>query len=676
MKPAGIHVQATLPRPSKSLNPAGSRARDRLLRRLRAFEKERPWWGRRAFWEILLTALTLSFLLLGRLIRWPGPLAWLATACYVLAYVTGGYFGVGDAWQTLKDRKLDVNLLMFLAALGAASVNEAPEGAILLFLFSLSNTLQDFALLRSRRAIRSLMALRPDRATRLREGRAETVRVELLQVGDTVLVRPGERISADGIVRRGESYVDESTVTGESFPVAKRAGERAYAGTLNENGSLEIEVSEPAEQTLLSHILQLVEYAQEQKARTQRWLEKFEQRYSIAVLAGVALLAVMAPVLAGTPFPMAFYRAMTLLVVASPCALIISTPATILSAVANAARHGVLFKGGEPLERTAEVKAMAFDKTGTLTEGKLHVTDSEPFGADETDLWQTLLDVESNSEHPLARALVNAAQARGLTPQPVENFQAVPGKGVRARRRGKEVLIGNPRLFADQLAEPMPPALREGLARLQGEGKTAMCIYEHRRWLGIVAVADTLRRSARPALEELKHMGIHPLVMLSGDGARIAQGIGGQLGVDRVYAELLPQEKLHILQKLAAEFGPVAMVGDGVNDAPALAAGAVGIAMGAGTDVALETADVALVGDQLNKLPYAVALSKQAMRVIKQNLTVAVGVIGIMVILTLTLDVRMPLGVVAHEGSTVAVVLNGLRLLNFQPGPGRKQAHA
>jgi heavy metal-(Cd/Co/Hg/Pb/Zn)-translocating P-type ATPase len=428
---------------------------DRILRRVKALERPVPRWRSRAFWEPILAALTLLMIVAGGLLRW-GEQATLANFAYAVAYLAGGYFGVLDGYQTLKERRIDVNLLMIAAAIGAAMVGEAPEGATLLFLFSLSNTLQSYALARSRNAVRALMTLQPDTATRITPAGTETVPVEDLQVGDRVLTRPGERIPTDGVVIVGESHVDQSPITGESVPVYKTVGDPVFAGTVNGNGTLEIEVRAPATDTLLQRILQLVEQAQEQKARTQRWLERFEQRYALAVIGGAAAVALGLPLI-GWSFPDAFYRAMTLLVVASPCALVISTPATLLSAIANAARRGILFKGGEPIERLAGVRALAIDKTGTLTEGKLEFTDLVLLeGASESAVWQAVADVESRSEHPLARALLEAASARGYTPRPVSRVEALPGKGIVATLAdGSEARIGNLRLFEEL---PMPDA--------------------------------------------------------------------------------------------------------------------------------------------------------------------------------------------------------------------------
>ncbi len=647
---------------------------DRFLRRVKALERPTPRWRSRALWEPLFSALTLLMLIAGGLLRWQGQ-AGLANLAYAVAYLAGGFFGVVDGFQTLRERRLDVNFLMIAAAIGAAIVGEAPEGATLLFLFSLSNTLQNYALARSRRAVRALMALQPDTALRITPTGVETVPVEELQVGDHVLTRPGDRIPTDGIIVRGESHIDQSPITGESVPVHKTVGDAVYAGTINGNGTLEIEVRAPATETLLHRILRLVEQAQEQKARTQRWLERFEQRYALAVIGGAALVALGLPLL-GWGWADAFYRSMTLLVVASPCALVISTPATLLSAIANAARRGILFKGGEPIERLATVRAVAIDKTGTLTEGKLEFTEFIPLESDDIPVaeierraWQVIADVESRSEHPLAQALLHAAEARGYRPRPVQRVEAVPGKGVRAVLvDGSEARIGNLRLFEEM---SVPESAQRAVQQLREAGSTAMIVWVGGRFLAVAGAADRVRPEAAQAVAQLHALGIPCVAMLTGDAEPIARAVAKQTGVDRVYADLLPDEKLEALRQLSAEYGATAMVGDGVNDAPALAAAEVGVAMGAGTDVALETADVALVGNDLNNLPYALSLSRRAMQVLKQNLLFATGVIIVLVILTFTANLRLPLGVVGHEGSTLIVVLNGLRLLWFRPRSGR-----
>ncbi len=635
-----------------------------------AGQVRRPFWKR---WdqnrvEIVLTVLTAALILIG----WVGaalglPIA-VATALFIMAYLTGGWFGVQAGLEDLRRRIVNVDLLMVLAALGAGAIGQWREGAILLFLFSLSNTLQAYAMDRSRQAIKALMQLRPDEAL-VRRGQTEVrIRVERLVAGDRVIVKPGERIPVDGAVAVGESAIDQSTITGESMPVDVTVGSPVYAGTLNTRGALEIDVTRLAHESTLARIIELVENAQGEKARTQRFLDDFEQKYALGVIAAT-LLAILVPLLLGHPFAPTFYRAMTLLVVASPCALVISTPASILSAIANAARHGILFKGGVHLENMAAVRAVAFDKTGTLTRGKPAVTDVIPtagHGADE--LLALAAGLEARSEHPLARAIVAEARQRGLSFAPASSFSAVTGRGGRATLGANTYLIGNRELFAacHECGPALPPDIEDRMTALEVAGKTAMLIGDETNGeiLGILAVADQVRAESRVTVERLRRLGVQHIIMLTGDNERVAGAIAAQTGVDAFSAGLLPEDKVRVVQDLGRRYGSVAMVGDGVNDAPALAAANVGIAMGAaGSDVALETADVVLMSDDLTKIPYVKSLSQRAQRVVWQNLAFAMLVIATLVISNLVVGVPLPLGVVGHEGSTLVVVANGLRLL-------------
>ena len=628
-----------------------------------------PWPRHRGHWEMLLTAITLLALVAAYVVaHWGGP-AWLQAGLYVVAYLAGGYYGLVDAIEALREGKLDVNLLMILAALGAAYIGYPAEGATLLFLFSLSNTLQSYALDRSRKAIKALMDLRPPVARVRRNGDWVEVPVEELRLDDVVMVRPGERFPIDGEVIAGTSEVDQSPITGESVPVPKQPGDMVFAGTVNGTGTLEVRVTRLAEDTTLARIVKLVEEAQANKARTQRMLEAFEQRYALVVLAGAVLLALLPPWLLGTPFTKAFYRAMVWLVVASPCALVISTPASILSAIAGAARRGVLFKGGVHLEKAASIAVVAFDKTGTLTQGKLQVTQVLPeAGVDETELLRLAAGVEALSEHPIGKAVVEKAKAAGVPIPEAQGFRAYVGQGVEATVEGRRLWIGNLRMFRAR-GRDLPPHLETQVRRLEEQGQTAILVYEADadRWLGVLAVADTLRPNAAQVVKALKALGIRQVVMLTGDNRRVAASIARQVGVDAYYAELLPQDKMRILNELRSQYGMTAMVGDGVNDAPALASADLGIAMGgAGTDVAMETADVVLMGDELSLLPFAIGLARKARRIIWQNITFSLAVIVLLVALTFGIDLPLPLGVLGHEGSTVIVVLNGLRLLRYQ----------
>ncbi len=617
--------------------------------------------------------------------------AWLPSLFYLIAYVAGGIFGVQASVESLRQRRVDVDLLMVLAALGAAVLGAPFEGAMLLFLFSLSNLLQDYALGRTRSAIQALMKLRPDQAL-LKVGQDAILRpIESLRIGDHILVRPGERVPLDGVVVEGESTVDESTLTGESMPVAKKAGAPVFAGTINQSGSLEVRVTKLAHESTIARLIKLVEEAQSEKAPTERFLDKFEQIYAVGVIGLTLLLAGVPPLLFGVPFADAAYRAITVMVVASPCALVISTPAAILSAIANGARRGILFKGGAHLEEAARLEVIAFDKTGTLTMGKPAVTDvtiipltaiahataSRAVRRDQENILLALAAaVESKSEHPLARAIVETARHRRLTIPSATNFASTPGQGVRAHvafMGGMDIAVGSLRYFDGVRLHGLERAMCE-MERLQYEGKTAVLVAKLRAntsavVLGVIAVADVLRPSAPQVVERLHRLGIRRVVMLTGDNERVARAVARQAGVDEFHADLLPQDKVAIIQRLRTADGRpchVAMVGDGVNDAPALASASLGIAMGAaGTDVALETADVVLMSDDLRQIAYAIALSRQTRRVVIQNLIFAIAVIAVLVAVALGLQLPLPLGVVGHEGSTVIVVLNGLRLLFF-----------
>ncbi len=611
-------------------------------------------------WAFLLAAFALDHLT-------AAPQATVLTL-YALAYVAGGTFATLGALSDLVERHVNVDLLMVTAAVGAAFVDAWAEGAVLLALFSSSGALEHHALGRTRRAVRALMALSPEVATVLRPGSPggeAMVSVDDLTLADVVLVRPGERVAVDGLVLAGETAIDQSAITGESLPVAKREGDQVFAGTINGYGAIRVQVTRLAQESTLARIVGIVEAAQEQKSRTQRFTDAFEGRYAVGVIAASALVALVPPLVFDQPFGASFYRAMTLLVVASPCALVISTPASTLSALANAARHGILFKGSNHLENAGFVRVVAFDKTGTLTEGRPRLTDVVPLSAcawDEGELLRRAASAERLSEHPLAEAVVVAARERGLDVEDAADFRALPGLGVRARVAGDELVIGNSPLLAE-LGLPLPPEATAALDRLHAAGKTTMLVADATCVRGILAVADTVRPAAAGVVADLKRLGVERVVMLTGDDERVAAAIAAQLGVDEVHAELLPEEKLDVVRDLLKQ-GTVAMVGDGVNDAPALATATIGIAMGAaGTDIALETADVVLMADDLTKLPYAVALSRRARRTIRQNLAFSLAVIAVLVASALTVGIPLPLGVVGHEGSTVVVVLNGLRLL-------------
>lgn len=633
----------------------------------------------------IFTATTFVAMIAGLVLENLGAAPAVSTAFYALAYVTGGAYGLKAGLESLRHFTIDVDLLMVLAAIGAAIVGAPFEGAMLLFLFSLSNVLQNYALDRTRNAIRALMKLRPTEALVRRGSRKVILPIDKIVVGDRIIVRPGERVPLDGVVIEGESALDQAPITGESIPVAKGPGDGVLAGTINQRGSLEVRVTKLAADTTLAKLIKLVEEAQSEKAKTQRFIDVAEQYYALGVIV-LTFLAILVPVaFLGEAFQAAFYRGMTLMVAASPCALVISTPASILSAIGNGARRGALFKGGVYLEQAASINVIAFDKTGTLTAGQPRVTDVRLLPAppsndtawpgDENEMLALAAAVEARSEHPLASAIVAAAGQRGLKLAEATTFQADAGQGVRATVGGREICVGNLRYFERFAGADLAEPARE-VERLQNEGKTAVLVGQIAAdgqavyALGVLGIADVLRPDAAAVVRELKALGIKRVVMLTGDNPRTARAIAAQAGVDGFYAELLPEEKVRILRELQREHGPVAMVGDGVNDAPALATATIGIAMGAaGTDVALETADVVLMADNLRNIPYVIGLSRQTRKTLLVNLTFALAMIVMLIVGVLAVQLPLPLSVLGHEGSTVLVSLNGLRLLAYRGRP-------
>ena len=629
-------------------------------------------WRSEAWLAPRFVAITLLAIVLSVLGERTGMTSGVLLALNIVSYIAGGFYGAKTAIESLREGKIDVDLLMVLAALGAAAIGQWHEGAVLLFLFSLSNVLQDYAIGRSRTAIRSLFTLYPEVAKVKRGEQVMLLPINEIRIGDTVLIEPGERVPVDGVVCGGSSAVDESPITGESIPVDKSKGDRVFAGTLNKQGILDVRALRSAEQTTLSRIIKLVEEAQESKAPTQRFLERFEQRYAKLIIISVLLFIFIPPALGWTEFQSNFYRAMVLMTVASPCALVISVPSAFISAIASAARSGVVFKGGASLEQLAAVKVFAFDKTGTLTVGEPRVTDlvCAP-NVSEADLIAVAASVEARSEHPLAKAIVSYAECANVLISPPEEFEAYPGRGIRARLDGREVRVG--RVSQMEQGATLPDSLLSAQTRLEDEGKTVVAVLHDEAWLGLIALADESRPEASMLVASLREAGIES-AMLTGDNSRVAQSIGSETGISRIYAGLLPENKAEVVRELKREFGAVAMVGDGINDAPALALADVGIAMGgAGTDVALETSDVVLMGDRLERLVDAVRLSALARRVVLQNIVFSLAVIALLTLGVFAVDLPLPLGVLGHEGSTVIVVLNGLLTLLVLPEIGRRR---
>jgi len=595
-----------------------------------------------------------------------------AALLYALAYITAGYSGAVNSLAALRQGDFSVDVLMLIAALGAAAIGEPLEGGVLLWLFSLSEALQTYALGRTRGAIRSLMSLRPDTA-RVRSGDGtRVVPVEDLAVGDVAIVLPGERIPVDGVVEAGASEVDQATITGESVPVSRTIGEPVLAATVNGPGVLEVRTTRRASESTVARIIALVEEAQATRAPTQRLIDRYGNAYAWSVLLGSVSLGLVGALLLGWPRVDAIYRAITLLVVASPCAVVISTPAAYLSAMATAARLGILFKGGAYLEAAAAVDVVAIDKTGTLTAGRPELTEVVALGDRRPDEVLALAAaLEARSEHLIAQAVVAGARKRGIV---VDEHRATAvrarhGLGIQGRVDGLAVAVGRSQLF--DAAGSATDAARSAVARLEAQGQTAMIVGVGPRAepIGVLAVADAPRRNALAAIAALRAAGVKRIVMLSGDNVHAARAVARAVGIadDDVYAGMLPADKVARVEVLATQ-GPVAFVGDGVNDAPALAAASIGVAMGAaGSDVAMETADVVLVGDHIERLPDAFGIGRAARRIVRQNLAFGFGVIAVLVAATVFTGIPLPLGVVGHEGSTVLVVLNGLRLLAYRP---------
>lgn len=634
--------------------------------------------------ELLFAILAGVFLLVGWIFEVSAFLpGWVPLALYVVAYLFGGFFILRETIQNLAAKRFEIDFLMLFAAVGAAVLGKWAEGALLLFLFGLGHALEHFAMTRARRAIEALSELAPKTAIVKRDGKQREVSVEELEIGDLVVVQPNSRIPADAVVIQGTSSVDQSPVTGESVPVDKQpvddreaavrapstidSSHRVFAGTINGNGALEVAVTQMAKDSTLARVVQMVAEAETQKSPTQRFADRFERIFVPSVLAFVVLL-LFAWIVIDESFSTSFYRAMAVLVAASPCALAIATPSAVLSAVARAGRGGVLVKGGGPLENLGTLRAIAFDKTGTLTEGKPRVTDVVPGeGASEEELLSTAVAVELLSDHPLAAAVVHYGRLqldKKSVPE-ARDLQSVTSRGVAATLDGKPVYIGKGDLFAEMGGLAPPNRLVQTVTDLEKDGRTTMIVRHGERYLGVLGLMDSPRESAAVVIEQLRQLGIRRMVMISGDNQRVVQAVANRLGLDSALGDLLPEDKVQAI-KILRKDGDVAMVGDGVNDAPAMANATVGIAMGAaGSDVALETADVALMADDLTTLPFVVGLSRKTSRVIKQNLWMSLGMVVFLIPATI-LGLRIGPAVALHEGSTLIVVFNALRLLAYR----------
>lgn len=610
---------------------------------------------------------------------------WISLSLYIGAYFFGGFFTAKEAIQTIAKGGFEIDFLMLVAAIGAAVLGEWAEGALLLFLFSMGHALEHYAMNRARKSIAALAELAPKTALLKRNGKTEEVGIEELSIGDIIVVKPNSKISADGVIVSGTSSVNQAPITGESVPVDKvpvdnpdkdwseekdiKDENRAFSGTINGNNTLEIKVIKVAKDSTLSRLVKLVNEAQTQKSPTQRLTDKFEKYFVPAVLILVVILNFAFLVIDET-FSESFYRAMAVLVAASPCALAIATPSAVLSGVARAAKSGVLIKGGRPLEDLGVLTALAFDKTGTLTEGKPKLTQVVALGdLSENELLKIAVAVEALSDHPLAKAVVRDGKDRlGNVDIPEANdLEAVLGKGIKASLGDDKIYIGNLDLFESLDDKKPDKETEEKVKALESDGNTTMLIRRNDKYIGIIALMDTPRKEAKSTLEQLKKLGIKRMIMLTGDNQKVADAVAKEIGLTDAWGSLLPEEKVEAIKKLKLSESKVAMVGDGVNDAPAMANSTVGIAMGAaGSDVALETADIALMADKLETLPFAIGLSRKAKGIIKQNLWMSLGIVALLIPSTILGLANIGVAVLIHEGSTLIVVFNALRLLAYK----------
>ncbi|MCR8854703.1 MULTISPECIES: heavy metal translocating P-type ATPase [Lysinibacillus] len=582
---------------------------------------------------------------------------------YVIAFCVGGFAKAKEGIEeTIEDKKLNVELLMVLAAIGSAAIGYWTEGAILIFIFAVSGALETYAMNKSHREISALMNLQPEEAWLVR-GNFEPMKVSVstLQIGDHLLIKPGERIPADGIIFRGQSSIDESAISGEPLPVLKSEGDEIFAGTVNLNGAITMEMTKANSETLFQKIIQLVQSAQSEKSPSQQFIEKFEGTYVKFVLLGVAIMMFLPHFVLGWDWTTTFYRAMVLLVVASPCALVAAIMPATLAAISNGAKNGVLFKGGLHLEHLSVLGALAVDKTGTLTQGKPVVTDFIVRDGFESQMALAILaGIETQSNHPLAQAITSYAKAEGITVLPQATIEDIPGWGIKGTVHNKEYQVGKPEFVNAQHANDFANG---AAAKLAAQGKTVIFIRDQNGIVALTALKDTVRTEAKKAVSLLKELGIQ-VVMLTGDNEKTAKVIAKEAGVTEYVAECLPETKVTEMKRLLSQHQFVGMVGDGINDAPALATATTGIAMGEGTDVALETADVVLMKNDLSKIAYAVRLSRKMQRIVKQNIIFSIGVIILLIASNFLQVVDLPLGVIGHEGSTILVILNGLRMLN------------
>ena len=589
------------------------------------------------------------------------PLA--ARLLYLLAMLAGGWFVLPKAWHAARSLRPDMNLLMAVAVTGAVLIGEWLEGATVAFLFGLSHVLESWSVGRARRAVEALLDLSPSTVRVLEGGAEREIPASEAPPGTVFVVRPGERIALDGKVVAGASHVDQAPITGESVPIARQAGDEVFAGTINGSGALEVRSTREAGETTLARIIRLVEEAQARRSPAERWVDRFARVYTPAVIVLAVAVFLLPPLMTGAAWSDWLYRALVLLVIACPCALVISTPVSVVASLAAAARAGVLIKGGAFVEAPARLRAVAFDKTGTLTEGRFAVVEVVPLdGHDEDALLSRAAALEVRSEHPLARAILAAAEERGLTYAPAEGFQALEGRGATGRIEGKAYWVGSHRYLEERGQET--PEIHRRLEAISGAGRTVVVVGNDEHVCGLLGVADAVRPEAAGTVAELRGLGVEHLVLLTGDNAATAGAVAAAVGIEEVRAELLPQDKVSAIEELVGRYGSVAMIGDGINDAPALASSSLGVAMGAaGSDAAIETADVALMADHLDRLPWLVRHSRRTLRTIRQNIAFALGVKVVVFALAVAGFATLWLAIAADMGASLLVIGNGLRLL-------------
>ncbi|ABO66017.1 Cation-transporting ATPase, E1-E2 family [Geobacillus thermodenitrificans NG80-2] len=648
----------------EELEQAGAFERLKIREERERITRREPFWKKKENWNILASAV----LLLIGIAADAADGGILAVAMYLAVIVIGGYSLFSTGLRNLARLQFDMNTLMTIAILGAAAIGEWQEGAVVVILFAISEALERYSMDQARRSIASLMEMAPAEAIIRRGAEEMTVPVEDVRVGDVMIVRPGGKIALDGVVVNGASTVNEAAITGESMPSEKTVGDSVFAGTLNGEGFLEVKVTKRTDETTLAKMIDLIEEAQAERAPSQAFIDRFARYYTPFIIIFALFIAIVSPLWMGGAWLDWVYRGLAVLVIGCPCALVISTPVAIVTAIGNAARRGVLIKGGVYLEQIGRLRAVAFDKTGTLTKGKPAVTDIIVYEGKRERLLAVAAAIEKRSQHPLASAVVRQAKEEGVSflDVPVDEFQSLTGQGVKAVVGNETYYIGSPSLFVDMLGR-LPDEVEQRIAAFRQEGKTVMAIGTASRLLGLIAAADQLRSSAPDTIKAMRRLGVKEVAMVTGDHEQTAQAIGRQAGVSDIRAGLLPEQKLAAIRELKQRYGMTAMVGDGVNDAPALAAADVGVAMGgAGTDTALETADVVLMADDLRQLPYTIRLGSRTLAIIKQNIAFALGLKVLALIAAVPGWLTLWLAVFADMGATLLVTLNSMRLLRVK----------